>query len=195
MALMPDHLKPFQSYVFFVRVKSCLLLGDEDLILNGVNTVQIGKQETAAAPFGNNDAVFLHIQLRWTADPLRGTEDVDGNVQFFQFLFADRREPRVPGGRTDGVRNDFFRYTVFRGLDGSNAAAERTVLVQGDKRTGLPFGQFGRQPVGRNIGQVAVQGDDPVVPDKRLNGFARQFYIYVLGIPGSLDPVPFPFFL
>ena len=85
----------------------------------------------------DDDAVLLGIQVGWRGYGFGLAQDVDGNIDVFQFVQADRVEARVPRRSRYGVVDDFAGNIHLHGQEGADAAAQAASLVEGHEGAGL----------------------------------------------------------
>ena len=116
-----------------------LHLGDEYLLVHGVDAFEVGEEEAASIAALDDDAVALAVEAVGVVDRLGRGEHVDAVGEVGQLFLVDGREARVAGGGGDGVVDYLQAYVVADRLDGADAAAQLAALLDGDEDAGAPF--------------------------------------------------------
>lgn len=113
------------------------------LVLNGFDSFNAWKQQTAAAPVQclDDHAIVRRIQIFGPSSRLGAREHVHAVRDPSQFVLSDRRKPRITSSRADRVLNDLFCNSCIRRFDRAYAAPQPAVRAsKGDKYTSA-FGQ------------------------------------------------------
>ena len=133
--MVPDDAEALQPDLFF-QPDPRLPFGDGDLVFHRIHTFKIRKQKPPPPASADDDPVILHVQLRRGRNLLGLTQHVDADLQEGQFAFPDGIKARVAGRGADGVLDDLFRQIRFRRRDGTDAATQLPVLMNGNEGPG-----------------------------------------------------------
>ena len=139
---MADHLKAFQFVVFLIGVKPRLLQGDRDLLLDSIDAVQVGQKQSSSAPLCDDHAVALYIQLIRGRDFLGFSQYVNSDLERIQFGRPDGGKAGIPHRSAQSILRDFLRDTAAGRRDRSDASAQPSILMDGDKSTGPAMAEF-----------------------------------------------------
>ena len=111
---------------------------DVHLHLHRVDALERREQDPATGPGLHDDPVVLRIEILGRAR-LTGAQDVHGARERLALVGRHRREPRVAHGRRVRVAGDLPAQGALGRLEGADAAAELTVLLEGDEAGRPPF--------------------------------------------------------
>lgn len=142
----------------FLRRNTSLGKSDVELFFDGFDAFEAGQQNAAATATLNVDAVTLGIEFSRGRNVFQLAQNIDRDIEFGHFVFADSREAGIPVRGCHGVVNDLLSQRILTGAHRTDTAAQSLPLVQADKAAGL-----GRQQI---LGKIFRERQESFVLEK-----------------------------